>query len=70
MRKTEKLSNKEIWTTGTKYFKLADQYYGDPQYWWVIAWYNLRPLDTDFNLGDIVIVPTPLEALLSGFNLM
>jgi len=62
--------NTRTWGTGTKYFKLADEFYGDPQYWWIIAWFNLRPLETDFRPGDVVIIPTPLEAILNGFGLL
>lgn len=61
---------KRIWGVGTKYFNLANEFYGDPEYWWVIAWYNLRPLETDFSPGDVVIIPTPLETILSSFGMI
>jgi hypothetical protein len=59
-----------IWGTGSKYFKLAHEFYGDPQYWWVIAWFNLRPLESSFRAGDTVVIPTPLETVLSGLGLL
>lgn len=59
-----------IWGIGSSYYKLAHEFYNDPQYWWVIAWYNLRPLETDFAAGDTVIIPTPLETVLSGFGIV
>jgi hypothetical protein len=59
-----------VWTVGTKYFNLSYEFYGDPQYWWVIAWFNLQPLEANFRPGDVVIIPTPLETVLSGFGLM
>jgi len=62
--------NTRVWETGTKYFNLAYEFYGDPQYWWVIAWFNFRPLETDFRPGDVVVIPTPLETVLSGFGLL
>ena len=58
------------WGIGSSYYKIAYEFYNDPQYWWVIAWYNLRPLETDFAPGDTVIVPTPLESVLSGFGIV
>ena len=58
------------WSIGTKYFNLAKQYYGDEEYWWIIAWYNLRPLETDFKPGEIVLVPVPLEAILSAYGVI
>ena len=59
----------QVWTVGTKYFKLAKDYYGSEEYWWVIAWYNLKPLETDFEPGDVVYIPTPLQDILSIYNL-
>jgi len=60
----------EVWTVGTKYFTLANKYYNDPQYWWIIAWFNMAPLETDMKPGDAVIIPTPLESILSNFGLL
>ena len=62
--------NTRTWGVGTKYFNLANEFYGDPQYWWIIAWFNLRPLETDFMPGEVVIIPTPLETVLSGLGLL
>jgi nucleoid-associated protein YgaU len=50
-----------IWQLGDRYYKLASQYYGEPEYWWVIAWYNQLPTESHIELGDIVIIPTPVE---------
>jgi len=59
-----------VWGVGTKYFNLANEFYGDPQYWWVIAWFNLRPLETAYRPGDVVVIPTPLETVLSALGLL
>lgn len=64
------VEEKRYWGIGTKYFNLSFEFYGSPEYWWIIAWYNLRPLETDFKPGDVVIIPTPLEAVLSGFGII
>ena len=53
-----------IWSTGDRYFKLADEYYGDPKMWWVIAFYNQKPTESHVKLGDIIYIPTPLESIL------
>ena len=58
------------WGVGVKYFNLADEFYGSPQYWWVLAWFNLRPLETDYRPGDVVLIPMPLESVLSAFGLL
>lgn len=58
------------WTIGSKYYNLAKQYYGDEEYWWVIAWFNLAPLETDLKPGDTILVPMPLENILSTYGVI
>ena len=53
-----------IWTTGDRLYKIANDYYGDPQYWWIIAWFNLKPTEQHFQAGDIIQIPLPLEQIL------
>jgi len=53
-----------LWSLGDRYWKLAASYYGDSSYWWVIARYNNAPTECHLNLGDIVEIPAPLEAVL------
>ena len=55
---------KHIWGTGDRYFKLANQYYSDPEKWWVIAFYNQKPTEFHVKLGDVIYIPTPLETVL------
>ena len=54
-----------IWKTGDRYFKLANQYYGRPELWWIIALYNKKPTEGSLKRGDLVFIPTPVEALLN-----
>ena len=60
----------KVWTIGEKYFKLADEFYGNPEYWWIIAWFNQKPLETDFAPGDIVDIPMPVERVLEILNVV
>jgi hypothetical protein len=53
-----------IWKTGDRYYKLANKHYGDPRYWWIIAWYNKKPTEAHMDLGDSVYIPTPLHLIL------
>ena len=53
-----------IWKLGDRYYKLADKYYGESQYWWVIAWYNGLPTEADVKPGDALAIPTDLESAL------
>jgi nucleoid-associated protein YgaU len=57
-------SVKHVWGPGDRYFKLASEYYGDPELWWVIAFYNKKPTEFHIKLGDVVYVPKPLETVL------
>lgn len=50
-----------VWKQGDSLYKLADEYYNDPELWWVITWFNKKPLPSDYKLGDIV-------EILSDYN--
>lgn len=54
-----------IWTVGDTLMKLSNEYYGNVRYWYIIAWYNFKPTDAHFELGDVVYVPTNLSKILS-----
>ena len=53
-----------IWKTGDRYSKLAVTYYGNPEYWWIIAHYNHAPTEGHLRLGDVILIPNPLDKLL------
>ncbi len=57
-----------IWTVGDRYYKLAADYYKNPKYWWLIAWYNQTPTEAHLKLGDLVYIPMPLERALSTYG--
>ena len=39
---------------------LANLFYGDERFWWVIAWANdLELLPTDLNVGAVITIPDP-----------
>ena len=57
-----------VWGQGDKYYKLAHEHYGDPDYWWVIAWYNQKPMEFQNKAGDVVEIPGPLELVLEYFK--
>ena len=52
------------WRVGDRLYKLANEYYGDSTKWWVIAWFNQKPTESHFSLGDIVYIPLPLSTAL------
>lgn len=55
-----------IWKATDKLYNVANEYYGSPEYWWVIAWYNKKASEAEFKTGDLFYVPLPLEDVL-GF---
>jgi len=57
------------WSLGDRFFKLAHAFYGDPELWWVIAWFNKTPTDGHVGLGDMIYVPLPLEKVISYYRL-
>jgi hypothetical protein len=60
----------EVWGTGINYFKLAKKHYGSEEYWWIIAWFNMAPMETDFKPGDDVLIPLPLEKILAAYGVI
>ncbi len=56
------------WKTGDRLFKYASEYYSDPRLWWVIALFNLKPTDSHFKIGDTVLIPTPIERVLTLYG--
>jgi len=57
-----------IWTHGDMYYKLAYKHYGDPKLWWVISWFNQKPTESHVVKGQKIIIPTPLEKILSYYD--
>ena len=53
-----------IWSYVDRFHKLAFDYYGDPNLWWVIAWYNKKPTEAHVKLGDTIKIPHPLHKVL------
>ena len=57
-----------LWKQADRYWKLADKYYGDTRYLWVIAQYNQKPTEAHIAVGDIIIVPAPLQQVLTAMG--
>jgi len=58
------LADTHIWKFGDRLYKLADKYYGDPSFWWVIAWYNAVPTEAHLKTGDLLSIPVNLNSVL------
>ena len=59
---------KRVYTSVDKLNKIAFEEYGDAKLWWVIAWFNGRPLDSHYNPGDEIFIPQPLEEVLLQYE--
>lgn len=57
-----------IWAYGDRFYKLADQYYGDTRYWWVIAWWNGYPTEVSVQTGDFLDIPLDIGAALNALG--
>ena len=53
-----------VWKVGDRFFKLAHKYYQDPSKWWVIAWFNGLPTESQVEIGDAIDIPLPLNYVL------
>lgn len=54
-----------IWKANDRLYKLAHEHYGDSALWWVIAWYNKKPTEAHFEIGETIYIPKPLEEILN-----
>ncbi len=52
------------WTDGDSYWKLSNEFYGDPQYWYVIARFNNKPTEAHIKIGESIMIPLNLSAAL------
>jgi len=59
----------EVWGVGQRLYKLAEKYYGNPEYWWLIAFFNKKPTEQHFAIGDPIEIPLPLNSVLSDIGL-
>lgn len=53
-----------IWSPGDRMYKIAFDFYQDVEYWWIIAWFNNKPTDTHFKVGDPVFIPKDVQIAL------
>ena len=64
MARTNFIREKYIWKLGDRYWKLSAEHYNNSKYWWVIAWYNQKPVENMLTIGDTIIIPKPLQSVL------
>ena len=57
--------NYKVWSLGDRMHKFAHEAYGDSELWWVLAWFNQKPTDAHYKIGDKIAIPHPIEDLVS-----
>jgi hypothetical protein len=57
------------WKAGDRFYKLAEQYYADPELWFIIAWFNQKPTEAHVAAGETLRVPLPLDRILQYLEL-
>tara|TARA_R100000315_G_C5107921_1_gene61721 strand:- start:43 stop:369 length:327 start_codon:yes stop_codon:yes gene_type:complete len=55
---------KRIWKDGDTFWNLANRYYGDPSYWYIIARFNNAPTEAHVSIGDVIKIPADLSLAL------
>ena len=58
-----------VWTVGDRYYRLAHEFYGKSELWWIIAWYNQKPTEAHVKLGDVLEIPLPLEKVIEYYGI-
>ena len=58
-----------IWSYGDRFYKLAHQYYGDVNYWWVIALFNGYPTEVTVKAGQVIYIPLSLDDALEALQM-
>jgi len=49
-----------VWTAGDRFWRLADKFYGDREYWYIIARFNNKPTEAHVKTGDEILIPSDL----------
>ena len=60
--------DRHVWKSGDRFYKLAFSYYGNSEFWWILAWYNLAPTEAYVGPGDVIHIPVNLESVLEIFG--
>ena len=61
-------SEMRVWKVGDRFYKLAHQYYGNPTYWWLIAWYNQTPTESHVAVGSVIEIPLPFDRVMGFYT--
>ena len=57
------------WGMGDRYEKLASEHYGDSRLWFIIAWFNKKPLEQMAKPGSVIYIPKPMERVMDYMDI-
>jgi len=63
-QRAKMMTDKHMWKYGDRLYTLADKYYSDASFWWVIAWWNGYALEADIKIGAILTIPLDISAAI------
>jgi hypothetical protein len=63
-QKDDVSSQIHIWKAGDRFYKLAFEYYGKSEYWWIIALFNNTPTESHVSRGDDILIPLDYERVI------
>lgn len=61
--KLELAEENHVWSSGDNLRRLAFNFYGDGDLWWVLGLVNQKPTDGHWKIGDEMLVPLSPYAL-------
>tara|TARA_A100001201_G_scaffold85006_2_gene75248 strand:- start:2546 stop:2875 length:330 start_codon:yes stop_codon:yes gene_type:complete len=51
-------NTKHVWRKGDTLIRLANTYYRDFSYWYIIGYFNKKPIDSLYELGETIMIPS------------
>ena len=54
----------KVWVDGDAFWKLSTEFYGSPNYWYIIARFNNAPTEAHVGIGDTIKIPLDLSTAL------
>lgn len=57
-----------IWVQGDTFEKLSSLYYGNPRFWFLLAYFNNKPTEFHVENGGVIYIPMPLQKVLNFYN--
>lgn len=66
MRSNGVVFSRYTWTAGDKFYNLSYRFFnGDPRHWWLIPLVNGRFTESDYEPGEVILIPQPKDLALS-----